>query len=99
MLGLVAFQNGLGIDQYPRLALSVLHYGQYFLAGFLLADLYVADWGKSMRHDARWDLVSLVGWPALFLIIDWHGAWDAVAPLLMFVLYVALFRGVWWRWR
>ena len=97
MVGLVAGQKGLHLDRDPRLALSVLAYGQYFLAGFLLADVYVADWGKSVRHDARWDVVSLVGWPVLIGVIERHGAWDLLIPFLMLGLYVALFRGVWLR--
>lgn len=46
---------------------------QYFLAGLLLADLYLAGPSAqtiSPAHKGTWDLVSLAGWPALFLLPD-----------------------------
>jgi peptidoglycan/LPS O-acetylase OafA/YrhL len=64
---------------------------QYFLGGLLFADLFltvITHW----KHDWRWDLVSLAGWPAVFLLSDrWMALW---LPFLALLLYVAAFRGV-----
>ncbi len=64
---------------------------QYFLGGLLFADLFLTlmtHW----KHDWRWDLLSLVGWPAVFLLSDrWMALW---LPFLALLLYVAAFRGV-----
>jgi peptidoglycan/LPS O-acetylase OafA/YrhL len=47
---------------------------EYFLAGLLLADLYLARAAASptnRRHVAfAWDLLTLAGWPAFFLLPD-----------------------------
>jgi peptidoglycan/LPS O-acetylase OafA/YrhL len=97
ILLLVASEKALGINDDPWLSLTILSYGQYFLAGFLLADVYVVDWDQSPVHDPRWDLVSLIGWPALFVVIEWEAGRDAILPFLFVLLYVAVFRGVWLR--
>lgn len=64
---------------------------QYFLAGLLFADIYLTlmpHW----KHDWRWDIVSLAGWPLLFLLGNsLLGLW---LPFLALLLYVAAFRGV-----
>lgn len=63
---------------------------QYFLAGLLLADLYLTAmprWPRS-RH---WDLLSLIGWPCFFLLGDlFSGLW---LPLLALPLCMAALRG------
>ncbi len=45
---------------HPPLQLSLLGYAQYFLAGFLFAEYYLA--GGERRKNWRWDLVSVAGW-------------------------------------
>ncbi len=64
---------------------------QYFMAGFLLADIVEGHQEQSHRS-AVWDLVSLIGWPIAFL---WPNEWqpDALLPLLFLVLCVAAFYG------
>ena len=76
------------------LAFSLLNYLQYFLAGFLLADLYLNE----MREAARarrfaWDFVTLLGWPLLWLVcVRYEVARVAFAPIAL-VLFCAAFRG------
>src|SRR5437667_923308 len=44
----------------------IINYLQFFLAGILLADVYVVSW-NSKPAGQRWgDTVWLIGWPALF---------------------------------
>ena len=71
-----------------RLNLSILSYIQFFLAGFLLADLYLTE-----KKDSKywlWDLVSLLGWPAVFLV---QGVAQVLLPFLILALYWAAFHG------
>ena len=44
---------------------TVLHELQFFLVGFLLADVYLSDWDERPQGHWGWDLVSLAGWPSL----------------------------------
>jgi len=50
-----------------RLQLSLVFQVQYFLVGMLLADYFVANGNTFGRQDRVWDVVSLVGWPFLFV--------------------------------
>jgi len=89
-----------------RAYLSLARFLHFFLIGFLLADVYLVDWAQKPARSLRWDLVSLVGWPMLFL------AWSSSAlpapglspatepaltaflfPAAVFFLYCAAFRG------
>lgn len=64
---------------------------QYFMAGFLLADIVEGQQQQSRRGIA-WDFVSLVGWPLAFL---WPGEWqsEVLLPLLFLMLCLAGFYG------
>jgi len=88
----VALQVVVGMSS-PRFVLSLGNYIQYFLAGFLLCDIYYASWGAAPTLDRRWDLVTLVGWPALFAL--WHNDLFArsLGPLLSVVVFCAAFKG------
>lgn len=80
-----------------RFKLSIANYLQYFLAGFLLADVYVADWdGMPTRH-WQWDLLSLVGWPALILSFEHANLTHYLLPWALPVLFYSAFRGVYFR--
>lgn len=88
-------QATVGARLGPGHPLGILPaYLQWFLIGFLVADLFVADWRAAPTLSFRWDLVSLVGWPAFFLL---GGNEDAVTyvllPWLLLPLFVAVFRG------
>jgi len=87
--------------------LTIIRFLHFFLIGFLLADLFLVDWKGSAPKSFRWDVVSLVGWPALFLLWNSPGLSAALLPYghlpvlgallfppLAFFLYQAVFRGV-----
>ena len=75
-----------------RLALSILNFLQYFLIGFLLADVYLSDWQESPRHQLRWDAVSLIGWPLLLWLFAWPNLTSLLLPFMLFWLYYSVFR-------
>jgi peptidoglycan/LPS O-acetylase OafA/YrhL len=74
---------------------TVLSYLVFFLAGFVLADVYVSDWAEQPVPRAAWDLITLVGWPVLFLLAGTthSGRLTVIAPWLIVGLYMAAFRG------
>lgn len=72
--------------------LTIAAYLQYFLAGFLLADLLALP-SLLLRRHLLWDLVSLLVWPTIFLLPhDWLPA-HALLPLLIVLVYLAAFFG------
>jgi peptidoglycan/LPS O-acetylase OafA/YrhL len=64
---------------------------EYFLAGFLLADLFLVEWRE--RPTLSWwgDACSLIGWPALFVTML-SGRTEFLA-LMALVCYVGAFCG------
>ena len=94
-VGLTIAQAALGARLGPGHPLGILpSYLQWFLIGFLLADLFVVDWHGAPTTSRAWDLVSLIGWPAFFFL---GGNEDPVTyvllPWLLLPLFVAVFRG------
>jgi peptidoglycan/LPS O-acetylase OafA/YrhL len=77
-------------------ALTIIFYMQYFLAGMLLTDLYLMVRPYSRIHWA-WDLVSLCGWPLVFLVSRDFLWFHAILPFLIVLLYIAAFQGVVFR--
>jgi len=68
---------------------SIVYFIQFFLAGFLLADLRLSYAGGAKRW--WWDALSVVGWPLVFLM---EGPLLRLAlPFLIIVLYWAAFHG------
>src|SRR5271170_315592 len=63
---LLLLATGISVLVSPNAALrlSLLGYAQYFLAGFLLAELHLFG-GLERQANWLWDLVSLSGWPLL----------------------------------
>lgn len=76
-----------------RLALSLPHYLQFFLLGFLIADLYLVSWQVPSRHEHLWDAVGIVAWIGLITV------WMLVAkPMVLFlalafIVFAATLRG------
>lgn len=90
-----------------RLYLTICNFIQFFLLGFLLADVYLMDWHEQPTRHLRWDIVSLIGWPVLVAtwslsevsqLLPFSDQWPAMQafgfPVCTFVLYCAAFRGV-----
>ena len=60
---------------------TILNYLQYFLAGFLLADIIEGHQQQPYRSIA-WDAVSVIVWPVIFLLprVDATIAWLPMGP-------------------
>lgn len=85
------------LPQNPRLALSIAGYLQFFLMGFLLADVFLLDWKSPPKRPGCWDLLALAGWPLLFFSLHSEALTHWLFPLLAFAVYCAAFRGKWTR--
>ncbi len=94
MAGSLAAQT-LYLPDHPRLALSILAYLQYFLAGFLLADIFLVDWKQSPLLSMHWDFAALAGWPVMFAVLRSATISHWIFPYLLLLLYCAAFRGTW----
>ncbi len=53
-----------------RFNLSIFAYVQFFLIGFLLADVFLTSWKSSLRGSLYWDMVALAGWPLVFIALQ-----------------------------
>jgi peptidoglycan/LPS O-acetylase OafA/YrhL len=89
----ILLAQSLFLHDSPRASLSILAYLQFFLVGFLLADVFLASWDKAPRRNLAWDLVALAGWPLLFVILHSHILTHWLFPVWVFLLYCAAFRG------
>jgi peptidoglycan/LPS O-acetylase OafA/YrhL len=80
----------LPIAEYSRLGLSIVAYLQYFLAGFLLCDLYLDGW-ENIRRTYLWDLLSaaLLWWT----FVSSDRAAHLGMPIATLLLYVGAFKG------
>ena len=76
-----------------RLHASILAYLQFFLIGFLLADVFLTDWKSAPRQSFYWDLIALVGWPLLFISLRSDNLTHWLFPCMAFFMYLAAFRG------
>ncbi len=75
--------------------LTLAGFAQFFLGGFLLAGLSVTRWVRppGVLTGRLWDGVSLVGWPALFLIWESAAATFWLLPPVLTMLTAAAIRG------
>ena len=75
----------------PRLYLTVLNCLQYFLAGFLLAELHLAPSARGRAPTHGWDAVVAASGTAMLLgvIREAH----VVLPFVIVLFYLGMFRG------
>jgi peptidoglycan/LPS O-acetylase OafA/YrhL len=86
------------LSEGDRYALSLLNFVQFFLVGFLLADVYLVEWKQTPQVSWRWDLVALIGWPALLLLWVSDLGTALLFPPLALLLFAAAFRSRLSRW-
>jgi peptidoglycan/LPS O-acetylase OafA/YrhL len=94
LIGFILAAQALFLHGNPRISLSILGYLQFFLIGFLLADIFIVDWQEVPGRSLYWDLVALVGWPLLFLTLRLPLLTHWVFPAVILVLYCATFRSL-----
>ncbi len=72
-----------------HLRASILYYIAFFLAGFLLCDLYLTR--KEWKRSYLWDAAAVLGWPLVWYLGRNSG--HLVLPFVIVFLYLAAFRG------
>jgi peptidoglycan/LPS O-acetylase OafA/YrhL len=68
---------------------SIAYYLAFFLAGFLVCDLYLTrgEWKPSFA----WDVCAICGWPLVWILPRNFG--HVALPFVIVMLYLAAFRG------
>ncbi|MBJ6727308.1 acyltransferase family protein [Geomesophilobacter sediminis] len=97
LLGLIALFAVISyrMPDTPRLTLSIVASAHFFLTGFLLVDLYLGEWRDGIVKSYRWDLVSALAWPAVFLLHAQGKTGNLFVAAPMFLAYYCAFRGTW----
>jgi peptidoglycan/LPS O-acetylase OafA/YrhL len=99
MLLTPALQFGVFLQNSELVLRSILGQLQYFLVGFLLADIYLISWNQKPTLAAKWDVVSVAAWTGLWTILltTSPALQNLLNPPLICLAYVAAFRGPWSR--
>jgi peptidoglycan/LPS O-acetylase OafA/YrhL len=92
-LAAITFQRIFIHGSDGRLALSLPNFLQFFLVGFLLADLYLCEWREDTRRRRHWDVIALAGCLTLPLIWSHSLLLSFAFPIVAFLHYGAAFRG------
>lgn len=79
--------------EHPRLQLSLFNQLHFFLAGFLLADLYLARSSRGFRFGLRWDALAALAGAGIFEILTRRYHLYFLTPWLIMALYAGLFLG------
>lgn len=93
VVGLALLSTGWIEDAGPRWAKSLPRFLHFFLAGFLLADLYHNRDTRSLRRHAGWDAAALTSVLGLFLLLTRWNAFRFLTVLLILTFYVSLYLG------
>jgi len=81
-----------------RAGLSILCSTHFFLAGFLLIDVYITEWNQTPNKSFVWDILSVLSWLSVVALFYQGelGKCLFVAPLL--IAYCGAFRGKLFNW-
>jgi peptidoglycan/LPS O-acetylase OafA/YrhL len=85
--------QSLGITSSSRLSLTLLNFLQFFLIGFILADLYLTEWSQPSTIPGMWDAVAMFGCAALLATWVFVPKPTVSFLLLAFIVFCATFRG------
>jgi peptidoglycan/LPS O-acetylase OafA/YrhL len=81
----------------PNSQWTLMIYAQFFLIGFLLADLHVSKVGLSRLSPRLMDLLGLLAFLAVFLVPP-SLFLSVMEPWLLAVMVLAAFHGKWFTW-
>jgi peptidoglycan/LPS O-acetylase OafA/YrhL len=95
IVGLALFASACNASGVMVAYPSVFTTIQYFLLGWLLADIYVEDWGETPLAAPAWDVVGALALVAMFgIALLPANLFRAVAPWVLFLVCCAAFRSV-----
>jgi peptidoglycan/LPS O-acetylase OafA/YrhL len=70
---------------------------QYFLAGTLLADVFLVDWQRSPARGFAWDAIGTLAWAGIVVVAAREYAVAMLLPVCVLVAYIGTFRGRIWN--
>ena len=93
-IGATLLQYQFFFEDGSRLVMALTYFIQYFLVGFLLADIYVTDWRQKPERHWRWDIAAALTVMLLLLSSQSRDISHFALPWLTLALYVSAFQGV-----
>jgi peptidoglycan/LPS O-acetylase OafA/YrhL len=96
VLGVVGLLVKLWWDPYDGPVL-VFVFLPFFLAGWLVADLYVTRWQERPRRTLAWDVVAFVGWGLAVSLFSFAPAPAilVLGPISVWMILAGALRGRW----
>ena len=91
LLGILLLQQYLGWYRLP-MRLTLLGNLHLFLAGFLLADIFLVEWKDGWKKSAGWDVLLLFILPLPFFLWGREFFSWLVFPFLLLLVFVAVFK-------
>jgi peptidoglycan/LPS O-acetylase OafA/YrhL len=73
----------------------MLNFAHFFLAGFLLVDIYLTDWNEAPLKSLNWDVVSILSWFTIVVLLFQGEVGRVIIVVPMLVAYCAAFQGIW----
>ncbi|SFS17006.1 Peptidoglycan/LPS O-acetylase OafA/YrhL, contains acyltransferase and SGNH-hydrolase domains [Granulicella pectinivorans] len=87
--------NYTGLSHHDLFFYSIGVWIQFFLAGMLVADIFVTDLGR-IPSTWLWDVLSAVVWIVFFIVPD--GGSQVFGPAMLVLLLLGAFKGKVFRW-
>lgn len=85
------------ISHHFQSSLTLLEFLQYFLVGFLLADIYILDWSQASTKPHLWNVAGAFAWLILLLVLLNGTYVPILAPWCILLAYMAAFRAPHWQ--
>lgn len=93
---IMVLQQQFGMYHSPW-KFSILANLHLFLAGFLLADVYLTDWKEGIRKSWGWDIMLLVALPMPFFLWS-HDFFNwLLFPFLLVLVMIGVFRSIYFN--
>jgi peptidoglycan/LPS O-acetylase OafA/YrhL len=90
-----SFMSVLIFNKSAVLSLTMLNFAHFFLAGFLLVDIYLTDWNEAPLKSLNWDVVSILSWFTIVVLLFQGEVGRVIIVVPMLVAYCAAFQGIW----
>ena len=81
------------VPPHGVMALSLLNFIQFFLAGLLLADVYLLEWRDAPARSYGWDAVGIACWILLAAVLPRPGLAHILTPVLLLPAVGSVFLG------
>lgn len=90
---IIVLQQQFGLYEEPW-KFSILGNLHLFLAGFLLADVYLTNWKEGIRKSWGWDIMLLIALPAPFFIWENDFFNWLLFPFLLILVVTGVFKSI-----